>query len=146
MPSPRRKRVSDEVMVRISEAIDKIAADDQAPRTKRQIEAISGLGHDAVARAFRQDSVESAEYRLNERLNALLTPEGSGRRSPEGQERHEAEIKIAELRHRVRELDAQLDRYGMALYAHALSAGTLTSEGSSDGTDPVPMRRQRKRK
>ena len=82
MPA-KRKRVSDEVMTRVSTAIDALAADQNAPRTKRQIELLSGLGHDAVARAFRQDAAEpDNQYRLNARLNELIAPLGTGRRSP----------------------------------------------------------------
>ena len=38
-------------MTRVSDAIQMLTADQNAPRTKRQIEILSGLGHDAVARA-----------------------------------------------------------------------------------------------
>ncbi|MEF9468516.1 hypothetical protein M5F49_14595 [Mycobacteroides abscessus] len=55
MPSPTRKRVSDAVMQAIADAITTIENSADMPRTKRQIEAITGRSHDAVARAFVQD-------------------------------------------------------------------------------------------
>ena len=42
MPSPTRKRVSDAVMQAIADAITAIENSSDMPRTKRQIEAITG--------------------------------------------------------------------------------------------------------
>lgn len=113
-----RKRVSDDVMSRVSNAIDAISVDPEAPRTKRQIEVLSGLGHDAVARAFRQDATESDNpYRLTERFSQLIAPFQAGRRSPAAQEKYQDKQKIAELKQQVGELNRQLDRYAMSLFA-----------------------------
>lgn len=73
MPGPTRKRVSDAVMQAVADALVTIENDADAPRTKRQIEAITGKSHDAVARAFAQDRHENSPYRLNERFKRLTT-------------------------------------------------------------------------
>ena len=49
------KKVSDHVFERVSLALDRLAADPTLRRTKRELERLSGLSHDAVARAFRQE-------------------------------------------------------------------------------------------
>lgn len=141
MPA-KRKRVSDEVMTRVSTAIDALAADQNAPRTKRQIELLSGLGHDAVARAFRQDAAEpDNQYRLNARLNELIAPLGTGRRSPVAEEQHQDKQKIAELKQQVRELNEHLDRYAMTLFAHHLA-----DNPAAETSDVVSIRRYRKQR
>jgi hypothetical protein len=115
----RRKRVSETVMARVSAAVDSIAADHTAPRTKRQIEQISSLGHDAVARAFRQDADDQGvPHRLNERLNELMGT--TGRRSPAEEERRQHKQEVLELNQEVRDLNRQLDRYAMCLLAQLL--------------------------
>ncbi|MCW2132711.1 hypothetical protein B0G38_001876 [Arthrobacter sp. VKM Ac-2550] len=139
MPA-KRKRVSDDVMTRVSGAIEVLSTDRNAPRTKRQIEILSGLGHDAVARAFRQDAHEPDNpYRLNEKFNQLIAPLGTGRRSPAAEEKHQDKQRIAELKQQVGELNRQLDRYAMTLFAHYLADNPSTE---SDGA--VPMRRQKR--
>lgn len=141
MPA-KRKRVSDEVMGRVSNAIDSLAADQNAPRTKRQVELLSGLSHDAVARAFRQDAAEpDNQYRLSEKLDQLIAPLGTGRRSPVAEEKHQDKQKIAELKQQVGELNRQLDRYAMTLFAHHL-AGNPAAETS----DVVSIRRHRRQR
>jgi hypothetical protein len=140
MPA-KRKRVSDDVMTRVSIAIDTLAADNEAPRTKRQIENLSGLGHDAVARAFRQDAAEpDTSYRLNEKFNQLIAPLGTGRRSPAAEERFLEKQTIAELKQQVRELNRQLDRYAMTLFALYLAENPATEAGA------VPIRRHRRQR
>jgi hypothetical protein len=141
MPA-NRKRVSDEVMARVSAAIDALAADASAPRTKRQVEHLSGLSHDAVARAFRQDATEADNpYRLNEKMDQLLAPSGSGRRSPLAEEQHQDKQKIAELKQHVSDLNRQLDRYAMTLFAYHLAENATAATG-----DVVPIRRHKRQR
>lgn len=121
MPSPTRKRVSDAVMQSIADAITTIENSPDMPRTKRQIEAITGRSHDAVARAFVQDRLENSSYRLNcrfEQLTANLT---------RGDSLNDAAVRngrqsIAELRQKNRDLHNQLDRFATALFARDLDA------------------------
>lgn len=139
----QRKRVSEAVMARVSAAIDSIAADEAAPRTKRQIEHVSRLGHDAVARAFRQDADDQGHpHHLNERLNALITPGGSGRRSPADEQRREDKQKIVELNQQVRDLNRQLDRYAMCLLAQLLES---LPHGDAVEAEVVAIRKSRAR-
>jgi hypothetical protein len=139
----QRKRVSDEVMARVASAIVALAADENAPRTKRQIEHISGLSHDVVARAFRQDADEpDNQYRLNERLSELVAPLSSARRSPIAEEQHQDKQKIAELKQQVSELNKELDRYAMTLFAFHLAS---QPEDTPTG-DVIPIRRDRRLK
>ncbi|AMU66839.1 hypothetical protein [Mycobacteroides abscessus] len=103
MPSPTRKRVSDAVMQAIADAITTIENSADMPRTKRQIEAITGRSHDAVARAFVQDRIENSSYRLNsrfEQLTANLT-RGDSLNA---------------------DLQGQLDRFATALFSRHLDA------------------------
>lgn len=119
MPSPSRKRVSDAVMQAIADAITTIEASADMPRTKRQIEALTGRSHDAVARAFVQDRIENSSYRLNnrfERLTANLTRGDSLNAAAVRNDRQT----IAELRQKNRDLHNQLDRFATALFAQHL--------------------------
>jgi hypothetical protein len=68
MASPVRKRVTDEVMQRVG---------------------------DAVARAFRRDAAENSRWNLTARFAALTDPE-AGRRSPQEQQVHELRLKLRE--------------------------------------------------
>ncbi|MGG5171251.1 hypothetical protein ACQR35_03595 [Pseudarthrobacter sp. J1738] len=141
MPA-KRKRVSDDVLTRVSDAIKVLSVDQNAPRTKRQIEILSGLGHDAVARAFRQDATEPDNpYRLNEKFNHLIGALGSGRRSPAGEEKHQDKQKIAELKQQVSELNRQLDRYAMTLFAYYLEDNPRTETNGA-----VSIRRHRRQR
>lgn len=141
MPA-NRKRVSDDVMTRVSNAIDMLSSDDRAPRTKRQIEHLSGLGHDAVARAFRQDAAEpETPFRLNQRFSDLITPLSTGRRSPADEEKYHDKQKIAELKQQVAELNRQLDRYAMTLFALHLADNPSTETGEA-----IPIRRYRSKR
>ena len=120
MPSPTRKRVTDEVMTAIADAITAMAGDADAPRTKRQIEALSGKSHDAVARAFAQDRNEGGTpFRLNERFNDLTANLTRGDSLNEATVRQDRQT-IAELRQKNRDLHAQLDRFATALFAQHL--------------------------
>jgi hypothetical protein len=141
---PIRKRVSDEVMAKIAAAITEIGNDDQAPRTKREIERRSGLAHDTVARAFRQDAAEDNTWRITAALGALI---GSAirRPAPALQRRLDAEQKAADLRQRLSETEHSLDRYAMALYAYHLTSKVQAPE-QSVATSVVPIGRNKPRK
>lgn len=121
MPSPNRKRVSDRVMQAVADAITIIENDPSSPRTKRKIEALTDLSHDAVARAFAQDrDDEKTPYRLTQRFDALTAPLVARGDSLDAAEARAQRQTIAELRQRNRDLDAMLDRYATALFAQHL--------------------------
>ncbi|OHU01586.1 hypothetical protein [Mycobacterium syngnathidarum] len=121
MPSPTRKRVSDVVMQAIADAITAIENDANLPRTKRQIEAITGRSHDAVARAFVQDRTENSSYRLNNRFEQLTANLTRGDSLNEAAARKDRQT-IAELRQKNRDLHNQLDRFATALFARHLES------------------------
>lgn len=141
MSRPRRKRVTDEVMQKIIIAIEEIEADAAAPRTKREVEHRTGLSHDAVARAFRQDAEEENTWNISQRLSDL-TEDGANRRSPARRQQLSLEDTIRDLRQRLAEAEQQQHRYAMALYAYQLSSG----EASEPSRDVVPMGRNRSRR
>lgn len=141
MPSPTRKRVTDEVMQRISDALDRMSNDSGARRTKRELERITGLSHDAVARAFRHDVDDNSTWNLTARLAALTDPQ-AGHRSPQEQHMHELRPKLQEKNTQIAELEATLDRYAMAVLAHHLE---LNADASS-GRDVVSLGRNRLRR
>jgi len=119
MPSPTRKRVTDEVMQRISDALDRVSDDSTARRTKRELERITGLSHDAVARAFRRDVDDNSHWNLTARLASLSDPQ-AGHRSPQEQHIHELGQKLSQKNAQIAELEASLDRYAVAVLAHHL--------------------------
>ncbi len=117
---PRPRRVSAVVLEKISEAIDAMASDPSAPRTKRHLEQHAGLSHDVVARAFRQDASEPDNpYRISEKFAAAVGPSRGGRRSASQQAEHE---ELDELKDRVTDLDRQLDRFATTALAYYLDA------------------------
>lgn len=142
MAAPKRKRVSDEVFRRIAEALEAIAADDKLPRTKRQVEQLADLGHDTVARAFRQDAEEDGAHGIARRFAELVEPLGGGRRSPARLKEVEDKQKVTELNQAVAELNKQLDRYAMTSYAYFLSA---QQEKQGEPAAAIPIGRNRKR-
>src|ERR1700680_2749830 len=110
------KRVGDGVFQRIAIALDTMADDPNAPRTKREVERRTGLSHDAVARAFRQDAAQSSRWNLTDRYNEL--GERPTRRSdPESRGIKDLEAKIKAKNKRIFELEAALDRHAMAVLA-----------------------------
>jgi hypothetical protein len=128
MPSPTRKRVTDEVMQRISAALDRMTNDHTARRTKRELERITGLSHDAVARAFRRDVEENSRWNLTGRLAALTDPQ-AGHRSPQEQHVHELRQTLIKKNAQITELEASLDRYAMAVLAHHLELNSKVIGG-----------------
>ncbi|CAN5132351.1 MAG: hypothetical protein ACSLEW_11675 [Nocardioides sp.] len=146
MPAPQRKRTSDETFKRIVEAIEKMAADDESPRTKREIERLTGYGHDAVARAFRQDATEDNQYGITTKFKALTEELTASRVSPDRDKQIVIQRENRELKDQVRHLNQMLDAHAMALFALHLRD---THPASSDSTtnpnaDVVPIRRRRR--
>jgi predicted nucleic acid-binding Zn-ribbon protein len=127
MPSPTRKRVTDTVMQAVADAITAIANDPDVPRTKRQIEAITGRSHDAVARAFAQDRAENSAYKLNDRFNDLTANLTRGDSLYDAAVRSDRQT-IAELRQQNRELHQRLDRFATALFARHVDNQAERSE------------------
>lgn len=127
MPSPTRKRVSDAVMQAIADAITTIENSADMPRTKRQIEAITGRSHDAVARAFVQDRIESSSHCLNSRFEQLTANLTRGDSLNAAVIRNDRQT-IAELRQQNRDLHDQLDRFAIALFAQHLDTDSEPPE------------------
>jgi hypothetical protein len=127
MPSPTRKRVSDVVMQAIADAITTIENSPDMPRTKRQIEAITGRSHDAVARAFVQDRTESSSYRLSSRFEQLTANLTRGDSLNAAAVRDDLQT-IAELRQKNRDLHNQLDSFATALFARHLDIQSARPE------------------
>jgi len=144
MPAPQRKRTSDETFKRIVEAIEKMAADDESPRTKREIERLTGYGHDAVARAFRQDATEDNRYRITAKFKALTEELTSSRVSPDRDRQIVIQRENRELKDQVRHLNQMLDAHAMALFAvHLRNTHPTTSDApTSTNADVVPIRRR----
>jgi len=141
----RSKRVSDNALERISIALDRLAADPSLRRTKIEVERLSGLSHDAVARAFRQEAEEpGSKWQLANRFQQLVDPE-HGRRSPHDAALHEAKRTLQEKQAEVTRLEHDLDRYAMALYAYYLTSQSRDPQASEE-TPVVPIGRNRPRK
>jgi hypothetical protein len=137
-----RKNVTDDVFERIVSAMRRIEGDPQLRRTKRQIEQISGLSHDAVARAFRQDAESDGKpWGINDRYERLAG-QHVATRSPHEQEVHALKQEIAAKTSAIRDLNATLDAYATALFAYSLNEERRQA-GTSD--DPVPIGRNRLR-
>ncbi|WP_234798079.1 hypothetical protein [Mycobacteroides chelonae] len=96
-------------------------------RTKRQIEAITGRSHDAVAHAFVQDRIENSSYRLSARFEQLTANLTRGDSLNDAAVRKDRQT-IAELRQKNRDLHDQLDRFVTALFARHLDTQTERPE------------------
>lgn len=145
MPAPRVKRTSNSTYERILAAITEMAQDDDAPRTKREIERRSGLGHDPVARAFRQDAQEDNQFHINKAFDALSDDLSTTTRvSPERDKQLATQRQNLELRDQIRHLNNQLDRHAMALFAFHLRDIHPARTDKNTQRDIVPIRgRQR---
>lgn len=135
-----RKHVTDEVFQRIVSAIKRIGTDPDLRPTKRQIENLTGLSHDAVARAFRQDADSGGKpWGINASLESLA---GSTRgKSPTEEQFDTLRREIAEKNQTIRELQDTLDAYATALFAYAVN----TDAQRAGPHDPVPIGRNRPR-
>ena len=114
------KTVSVNVMERISTAIDAMKNDDTLPRTKRELERLSGLSHATVARAFVQDTIEQVDHtvnpwRLTERFAAMTSE--TGRRTAQGMRNTNLEHQLKQKHETIRDLRQIVDRQAQALYA-----------------------------
>lgn len=58
-------------MARIRTAIRTLDDDPSVPRTKRELQRRTGLSHDLVARAFRQDDEDPDRWQLRQHFEAL---------------------------------------------------------------------------
>nr|WP_314841390.1 hypothetical protein [uncultured Microbacterium sp.] len=128
--------VSEDVLRRISDAIDEIASNDELQRTKRQIEKLASLSHPTVARAFAQDLREETPFAINARL-AALNPIARGL-SPKQQVAKREKQDLEDARERIAELEAERDAHLQALYAYFIS----NTESPHDATKVVPINRK----
>lgn len=142
MPAGKRKRTSDDTFKRIVSALEMIAADDRSPRTKREIERLTGYSHDAIARAFRQDANENNEYRITAKFTELTRELTASRVSPDRDKQIALARENKELKDQVRHLNVMLDAHAMALFARHLQDDHST-QGESDD-DIIPIRRHRR--
>lgn len=140
MTTPRHKQVTPDVFRRIAEAIEAMAIDDKAKRTKREIERRSGLSHDAVDRAFKQDMNAETEWYINRRF-AELREGRDTRLSPARRRQVEAEQALADAKEQLMAEKRQNDRYMMALFVMHLDA---TEQDRNQQGDVIPMGRNRR--
>lgn len=145
MTPPKRKLVSDHVFERIILALNVIRHDNTRPRTKREIERIAGLGHDTVARAFRQDTNEHNTYRITDQFNALTAPLNNKRLSPSQDQQTRDRQTITDLKHQIADLHRQLDTFAMATYAFYLAQQPQTDDADTHTVVPIGRNRKRQR-
>ena len=125
MTVPMGKPVSEEVMERISDAIDALRRDESLARTKRELERLSGLSHATVARAFVQDVANAAnglasnKWHLLERFNAVSL--GTGRRTVQGARNLDLKAQLSQKNAEIAELRQVVEQYAQALYALQLA-------------------------
>ncbi|MGH9077938.1 MAG: hypothetical protein ACRDY0_10885 [Acidimicrobiales bacterium] len=105
--------VTDDTIGRIRAALDMMIVDPSARRTKREVERLSGLSHDTVARAFRQD--RQGRHGIVARYETL-TGADLDRRSDHRRELDERDQKIRHQERRIRELHATVDRYATTIF------------------------------
>ncbi|GAA1621764.1 hypothetical protein [Georgenia ruanii] len=140
------KPVSDQIFEKILAAMRRIEADPELRRTKRQIEQIAGVSHDAVARAFRQDATNDGKpWGLNERY-ARLSAGTSARRSPQEAESHALQRQLNEKNQEIRRLNDALDAYAIALFAHTVNAEQERNRTVRQSQDPIPIGTNRPRR
>ena len=119
------KPVSEEVMERISDAIDALRRDESLARTKRELERLSGLSHATVARAFVQDrsnqlnELASNKWRLSERFAAVSLD--TGRRTVQGARNLDLNEQLNQKNAEISELRQVVEQYAQALYALQLA-------------------------
>lgn len=121
----------------ILRALSEMAFDDEAPRTKREIERRTNLSHDAVARAFRQDAGEHNQWAITAKLQELRGGVDEGL-SPSRQQEKASAVKIRELQEQVGELNRTLDAYAMTLFALQLQDHGMHPEDDSKPPTILP--------
>ncbi|HEY2579460.1 MAG TPA: hypothetical protein VGI74_24385 [Streptosporangiaceae bacterium] len=124
------RHTSDDVMQRISAALNTMASDPQAPRTKREIERRTQLSHDTIARAFRQDTTMPSPWNLTARLTSL--GERPARRTdPQTHQIRELQAKIKDKNKQIAQLQTTLDRHAMTVLALHLELQQLPGPNSN---------------
>jgi hypothetical protein len=133
--SPKPKQVSDESMARVRAAIQTLRDDPAAPRTKRELQRRTGLSHDLVARAFRQDAEDPERWQLSQLFGAL-TAGPSRRRTPE-------QVKADNLKEQLDKRNAENAMLRRHLDGAASVIVALELQLGSFGDDTVvPLRRR----
>jgi hypothetical protein len=129
MPKP----VSDEVFQRIALALDTIARDEAARPTKREVERLTSLSHDTVARAFRIDAESPTTWRITERLQQLTTRSGgpSTRRSQLEQRLTEVGDQLDQSKAETRELRRVTENLANILLAQHLELAAARGEADN---------------
>lgn len=130
-------RVTDDVMQRVAAAIETISQDPATACTKRSIEHVSGLSHDAVARAFRQDRTEGSIHDLTSRFQQVVEHR-RGRRTEADQRAHDNREELRAAKDRISELEAELASYAQVILAQKLELDALRNP---DGTVIVMPKR-----
>jgi hypothetical protein len=106
-------------MEKVSLALQQMAGDPSMSRTKVQVEKLTGLGRDAVARSFRQDREQpDRRYRLNEKFDALKDAQ---RKPGEPASGDEDTRSVDELRDRLRDVERVNAAFAQALFARELT-------------------------
>jgi hypothetical protein len=114
--TPTPKPVSESVMERVSVAIDALQLDGTLPRTKRELERLSGLSHATIARAFHQDLTQPvSKWRITDRFATVTA--ATGGRSAQSVQKNRLLEQLMEKNARIRDLHQILDNYSQALYA-----------------------------
>lgn len=135
MPSPKPKQVSDESMTRVRAAIQTLGDNPGAPRTKRELQRRTGLSHDLIARAFRQDAEAPELWQLSQLFGAL-TAGPSRRRTPEQVRTDKLKEQLAKRNAENALLRQQLDGAASVIVALELQLGSLEDD------TVVPLRRR----
>jgi hypothetical protein len=117
-------RVTDGVMQRVADAIGIISNDPETALTKREIERVSGLSHDAVARAFRQDRTDPSAFVLNARFEETVEKR-RGRRTEANQLAHDAREDLRAARIRISQLEVEVASYAQVILAQQIEIQEL---------------------
>ena len=117
-------RVTDGVMQRVADAIGIISNDPETALTKREIERVSGLSHDAVARAFRQDRTDPSAFVLNARFEETVEKR-RGRRTEANQLAHDAREDLRVARIRISQLEVEVASYAQVILAQQIEIQEL---------------------
>jgi hypothetical protein len=96
-------------------AMQEIAGDPSAPRTKAYLGRVAKLAHPTVHRAFAWDAKNETEFRLNEIWNTLTA--GSERRSPDKIGYDELAQRLKEARTEIATLRLELEAARLAVAA-----------------------------
>jgi hypothetical protein len=140
------KPVGADVLLRVSAALDEMEDRPTTRPTKREVERISGLSHDAVARAFRQDMVATTPFRLTHRLQKLRedTAQPKGVSNADSDDSDDA-AEATELRKQMRELNHVNEMFAIALFAHYLEEYDPKSTIDMSNVIPIGKNRRRRR-